>query len=694
LFDEVEECDASPAGKILGPEFVQLENEFFAKYRKMKKLRQPAGAVEGRITMDMGDLKKLGFTKTDMDCFLKLLFEEVDKCITGPAERIEKQSAEARGLAVATDVHEKLTSLLDGGDGLLPGVLPSLDWATTVFEATLPKTKEKEKPAKVTGESSKEPELETFLDGKTLQNLLIALNQFPKDMVFDGYMAEVGRGEWSFVRKGQEGPPLLADLENFQRAVLMVSDAVCEEVKPNVDKITEKHDQAHRFVKALIQVKYSKEEPQLNEIMTCMLQEKGYAAAIQNKASNLEKLQEYYNSAGDLIGTISAAANGFVVQLLNARMKAAKGGTSKVSKESFDQYDTVLRKFRQSSGSGDESPDAIVPLLAFNNVIIEKSNLLRVGLKRSNPALAKTLSPTYLELFNKFLDSVIEAEKQQAVKSEEEPPLTYDECEKAKEAVEAAKNPMFKEMALNNHLKKIGKSAKKEKVVEQLKEPCKKAPVKGPLTDQECQDALDILKKTPNPMFQGIKLANFFKEDIERPIDKAEAEKQVRAGCPSDKPPEPLYLMSTLRDKCRALVDNTREEPSSRNSVRGAIAGVAETQKKVQECVAVMPAVKQAPYESLLEEGQVVIDIAKQVQESLFAAMIQSQGPFLPHDKKGAVDKAKLWELHDNLPAAGGNDDVARIRGENGVPAKYSLSDFLDDEALRYSTKRMCEALL
>jgi hypothetical protein len=140
----VTESDAAPAGKILGPEFVETDNEFFKKYRMMKKLRQPPGAVEGRIKMDMKDLEKLGFTKTDMDCFLKLLFEEVDKCICGPAERAEKESKEARGLAVAKDVREKLASLLDGDNGLLPGVLPSLDWATAVFEAKLPTKADKE----------------------------------------------------------------------------------------------------------------------------------------------------------------------------------------------------------------------------------------------------------------------------------------------------------------------------------------------------------------------------------------------------------------------------------------------------------------------------------------------------------------------------------------------------------------------
>jgi hypothetical protein len=427
-------------------------------------------------------------------------------------------------------------------------------------------------------------------------------------------------------------------------------------------------------------------------MITCIVQKDKYGDAINNKADILQALEEYYETAGKLGGTMSAAVNGFVSQLLQARIQAGNED-SKVTEEALGEYDNVLRKFRQGSGGGDEADVAIVPLLALNNVIIDKGMRLRVGLLRSHPDAAKKFSPTYLELFKAYLRSVSAAETKQALQTQEEPPLTFAQCEEVVEAKSKAANPMFAEMALNNALKKIGKLSEKAKVIEMLKKPCEKPPAAQPMTDTQCQEALDILKATPNPMMQGIKLAGHFKSIETCKVSKSDCQKQVDAGCPSSNPPEPLYQMSTLEDQCRAVVA-IKDEPSSRNSLRGAIFGVEETQKSVRQCVSVMPALKQAPYEELMEEGDVVIEAAKQIQEKIFDAMIQTAAPFLPHTEDGSIDREALWKFYKSFPQPGGNDDDERIRGSNGVAAKYAISDFLDDEALRYSFRTICKEIL
>ena len=53
---------------------------------------QPRGAVEGRLKMDEKDLEAAGFTTVELECFLKLLFEELKTCTTGPAEQEEMTS--------------------------------------------------------------------------------------------------------------------------------------------------------------------------------------------------------------------------------------------------------------------------------------------------------------------------------------------------------------------------------------------------------------------------------------------------------------------------------------------------------------------------------------------------------------------------------------------------------------------------
>jgi len=281
--------------------------------------------------------------------------------------------------------------------------------------------------------------------------------------------------------------------------------------------------------------------------------------------------------------------------------------------------------------------------------------------------------------------------------STKEPPLNFEECEKAKQIMANAKGP-FAEVPLQKYLISIGKKNEKAKVLKMLRNPCKKpavaAPLKpavaAPLTDEECQEALEILENTSGPPFiKEMKVKNFCKPKTGQ---ERACKAQVDACCPSANPREPLYKMKDMSKLCWELHEKT-EEPSIRNSVRGAISGVLETQTDIRKCVAVMPAPKQESFQSLLIKGNGVVKVARRIEESVFQTMIQSAGPFLPRGRCG-VNKQALKELYAKLPEAGSKEDDERIRGSNGVSPVYSISDFLDDEALRYSFRRICNAIV